>query len=126
MSRNGTLEGFTRNQLEQFETALLERRQLLLNDFQALEAAEARDASHAASASTHLADLGSDRAASDISLGCRESASGEIQQIDEALERILDGSFGLCETCDKRISEERLGAIPYARLCLSCKKREEL
>ena len=125
MSHNVAAAGFTKVELEQFESALLERRQLLLKDFQALEAAEARDASDAPTMSMHLAEMGSDRAASDLSLGRRESASGEIQDIDEALDRIQDGTFGLCEMCDKPISRERLSAIPYTRLCLPCKKEEE-
>jgi DnaK suppressor protein len=125
MSHNVAADGFTKPELEAFEAALLERRQLLLKDFQALEEEGARDTSDAPNQSMHLAEMGSDQAASDLSLGRRESASGEIQEIDEALERIRDGSFGLCETCDKPISRERLNAIPYARLCLPCKKEEE-
>jgi len=125
MSHNVAANGLTKPELEAFESALLERRKLLLNDFQALEEADARDASDAPNMSMHLAEMGSDQASSDLSLGRRESASGEIQEIDEALERIRDGSFGLCESCDKPIARERLSAIPYARLCLPCKVEEE-
>jgi len=125
MSTPGTVDKLTAEELSKFETDLLERRQLLVGDFQAIEEAEARDASELSSMSTHIADLGSDRASADVSLGRRESASGEIQEIDEALERIREGSFGLCEFCDKPIVRERLEAIPYARLCLPCKKEEE-
>jgi DnaK suppressor protein len=125
MSGNVAADGFTKEELQAFEAALVERRQLLIQDFQALEEAAARDASDGPNLSMHLAELGSDRAASDLSLGRQESASGEIRQIDEALERLRDGTFGLCESCDKPISRERLGAIPYARLCLPCKKEEE-
>ena len=125
MSHNVAADGFTKSELEAFEAALLERRKLLLNDFQSLEDAEARDAADAPNMSMHLAEMGSDQAASDLSLGRRESASGEIQEIDEALERIRDGSFGLCESCDKPIARERLNAIPYAGLCIPCKIEEE-
>lgn len=125
MDANGLAEGFTREELDQFESLLLERRALLLGDFQALEREDARDSSELSHVSTHLADLGSDRAASDISLGYREAASSEIQDIDEALQRIGEGAYGLCDTCDKPIPKERLEAIPYARLCLLCKRLEE-
>jgi len=125
MTTNGIAERLTREQREQFEGGLRERRRLLLNDFQSLEEAEARDASELAVPSSHLADHGSDRAASDVSLGCRESASNEIQEIDDALERLQDGSFGLCESCEQAISPARLEAIPYARLCMPCKTKEE-
>jgi DnaK suppressor protein len=104
---------------------LLERRELLFNDMRGLEAAEAREAADIPRRSSHLADLGSDRAASDVSLGRRESECEEIQEIDDALDRVRDGSFGLCEDCELRIPKARLEAIPYARLCLVCKMREE-
>lgn len=125
MAKNGIVEGLSRGELDEFESMLLERRRQLLGDFQALEDAEARGATEGSSVSTHLADLGSDRAESDVSLGRRESASGEIQEIDDALARIQDGSFGICESCDQVIAKERLAAIPYARLCVPCKKQEE-
>lgn len=125
MSDNVAVGKLTPAELQEFEAALLERRRILMNDFRALEEAESRDTSDLSSLSTHLADLGSDRAASDVSLGRRESASSEIQDIDDALGRIRDGSFGQCENCDKPILKARLEAIPYARLCLACKQEEE-
>jgi DnaK suppressor protein len=44
-----------------------------------------------------------------------------IQKIDEALKRIGDGTFGICEVCGEEISEERLRARPVTTLCLNCK-----
>lgn len=125
MSDNVAVGKLTPAELQDFETALLDRRRILMGDFRSLEESEARDSSDLSSLSTHLADMGSDRAESDVSLGRRESASSEIQEIDEALERIRDGSFGLCESCEKPILRARLEAIPYARLCLKCKTEEE-
>src|SRR5687768_18138685 len=100
MSDNVTVGKLTSEDLQQFETALLERRRLLMGDFRSLEESESRDSSELSNLSTHLADMGSDRAESDVSLGRRESASSEIQELDDALERLRDGSFGLCETCE--------------------------
>ena len=125
MTTNGIAHRYTRSELDRFESMLLERRQFLMGDVRAMEEGEAQDASDTFNASTHQADLGSDRASSDVSLGRRESESAEVQEIDDALERIAAGAFGLCETCDKGITKARLEAIPYARLCLSCKVLEE-
>lgn len=116
---------FSREDLERFERMLRERRTRLLVDLKAIEAEEVEGASEQSVPSTHLADAASDRAASDVSLGCRESGTNEVQAIDEALERIADGSFGLCDSCDGAIALARLEAIPYARLCLSCQALEE-
>ena len=122
---NGTVEKLTKEELDQFESMLVERRGLLLNDFRALEEEEAQAGATDSVLSTHLADVGSDRASSDVNLGCQATTSSEIREIDEAMERIRDGSFGLCEECDKPIAKGRLEAIPYARLCLPCKTAEE-
>jgi DnaK suppressor protein len=48
-----------------------------------------------------------------------------IEKIKEALERIDQGSFGICEVCGKEISEERLMARPVTTLCIDCKKKQE-
>jgi DnaK suppressor protein len=48
-----------------------------------------------------------------------------IEKIKEALERIDQGSFGICEVCGKDISEERLMARPVTTLCIDCKKKQE-
>ena len=125
MSDNVAVGKLTPAELQEFEAALLERRRVLMGDFRALEDAETRDTSSLSNLSTHLADMGTDSAESDVSLGRRESASGEIQEIDDALERIHDGKFGLCESCEKPILKARLEAIPYASLCLACKQEEE-
>ena len=73
----------------------------------------------------HLADLGTDSFEQEMSLGLMESESDELKHINEAFERISDGSFGLCENCKKKIPRERLKAIPYTRLCVNCKMKEE-
>lgn len=48
-----------------------------------------------------------------------------INKIKEALERIDDGSFGICEVCGEDISEGRLRARPVTTLCIDCKIEEE-
>ena len=48
-----------------------------------------------------------------------------IEKIKEALERIDQDRFGICEMCGKEISEERLMARPVTTLCIECKKKQE-
>jgi RNA polymerase-binding transcription factor DksA len=43
-----------------------------------------------------------------------------LSDVDEALRRMLDGTYGVCERCGKPISEARLEAMPTARRCLDC------
>lgn len=51
--------------------------------------------------------------------------SRELAQIEHALEKIRQGTYGRCEVCDKQISPMRLKALPYATECIECARREE-
>jgi RNA polymerase-binding protein DksA len=68
----------------------------------------------------HPADLGSDAYDQEVSLGLMENENKLLADIDDALHRIDEGTFGRCEECNRPISRERLEAIPYARYCLKC------
>ena len=48
-----------------------------------------------------------------------------ITKISEALERIHDGTFGICERCGEKISEKRLEVRPVTTLCIKCKEEQE-
>jgi len=51
--------------------------------------------------------------------------SRELAQIESALERIRQGRYGRCDTCDRTISPVRLRALPYATECIGCARRDE-
>ncbi len=61
----------------------------------------------------------------DFSFRIRERESRLIAKIDEALDRIDDGTYGTCGECGREISIERLRARPVTTLCIRCKKKEE-
>jgi len=46
----------------------------------------------------------------------------ELKEIEEALKRIEEGRYGICEMCDEPISEERLKIKPYAKYCIICRE----
>jgi len=121
--------GLSKSELNEFKVLLLHRKKVLQGDVKTLEDEACKKGSDAAgdlsTLPMHLADLGTDSFEQDISLGLMENESDEIHEIQDAFERIKDGSFGLCESCRKKIPKERLRAIPYARLCVACKKKEE-
>jgi DnaK suppressor protein len=71
---------------------------------------------------TDRATLESDR---NFMLRIRGRERKLILKIEEALERIEDGSFGICEKCGEDISEQRLKARPVTTHCIDCKKKEE-
>jgi RNA polymerase-binding protein DksA len=74
---------------------------------------------------THLADLGSETYEQSQNLGLAEQAFRALIEIDRALERIELGTYGICETCGRTISIERLEAIPSAARCAECQSKAE-
>lgn len=48
-----------------------------------------------------------------------------LRQVDAALEKMRQNTYGLCEKCGEGISEKRLEALPFARYCIPCQKEEE-
>ncbi|MGQ9574234.1 MAG: TraR/DksA family transcriptional regulator [Thermoguttaceae bacterium] len=73
----------------------------------------------------HMADLGSDNFEQEFNLTLMETEEGTLQRIEAALERIEDGTYGICEECGVRIPKKRLEAIPYAAMCVRCASQYE-
>jgi DnaK suppressor protein len=112
-------------ELSEFEEMLRRRKALLADDVLGLERDAADHTGPDGAHSNHMAESGSDAYEEEVRLARMESAGEEIDEIDEALARIRDGVYGACEECAKPIALERLRAIPYARLCIPCKRIEE-
>ena len=70
-------------------------------------------------------DLASEERDRDISMILSDRDRAKLQAIDDALERINNGAYGLCESCELDIAEERLKALPFTRLCVSCQAERE-
>jgi RNA polymerase-binding protein DksA len=71
------------------------------------------------------ADLGATSFERDHELTLMNSEREMLEQIEKALARIDDGTYGVCESCGEPIGKMRVMAFPRATLCLSCKQREE-
>jgi DnaK suppressor protein len=70
-------------------------------------------------------DLASDARDREISTILTDRDRNKLVAIDEALERIDDGSYGVCEECGADIAEGRLAALPFTRLCVTCQSEME-
>ncbi|MFA5389589.1 MAG: TraR/DksA family transcriptional regulator [Candidatus Omnitrophota bacterium] len=75
--------------------------------------------------SFHMADMASDSYDRELSLNIASEEQEVIYEIDDALKRIEEGKFGRCLSCDKKIPQKRLNAVPYAKYCIQCKSKEE-
>lgn len=71
------------------------------------------------------ADIGSTTFERDHELTVLANERDKLAQIDRALARIDDGTYGVCESCGEPIGKMRLMAFPRATLCMTCKQREE-
>ena len=84
-----------------------------------------KDLSRATSMPNDMAELGSSNFDQEFTLSLIRSEKDALDQIDAALERIHDGTFGRCEMCNAAIPKARLQAIPYAALCVCCASQQE-
>jgi RNA polymerase-binding protein DksA len=75
--------------------------------------------------SFHMADMATDNFDREFSLDLASNEQDLLNRIEEAIRKIDEGDFGICETCNKPISIKRLKAVPYAKLCIKCKEDEE-
>jgi len=74
---------------------------------------------------TQLQALGeSGRSAEDDLMSAqRDAVEGVLKEIDEALARVQDGTYGTCLGCSRPVPAERLEILPYTRYCVSCRRR---
>ena len=76
------------------------------------------------SGDNHLADLASATYDRELDEGLEEGVQATIAEIDAALARIDNGTYGACEVCGKPIGAARLEALPWARLCIDDQRRQ--
>lgn len=109
--------------------SILKLRQLLVQRRDALRRALAGDLSMLKSMAEQsggdVVDAALDAAQDEISSQLAEVESRELAQIENALERMRQGSYGQCEVCESKIPLARLSALPYAMTCIDCQRAAE-
>lgn len=73
----------------------------------------------------HMADVGSESFEQEFTISLVESGQVTLEEIDAALARIREGTFGSCEECGRGIPKQRLKAIPYTPYCVECARKLE-
>jgi len=119
----------TKEQIKQFRQLLITERAKLADEIKSIAhdaSTSPRDASGDLSAYTvHMADMAADTYERELSMNLVSSEQELLYQIDDALKRLDEGSFGICLQCSQPISMSRLRAVPYASLCISCQRVKE-
>jgi RNA polymerase-binding transcription factor DksA len=114
-----------RSSLEQ-ERARLEGVRSGLDDDHLSDQTEQDSLSELSSVDQHQADMGTETFEREKDLSILESIEGELADVEHALRRLDEGTYGTCEACGRPIDEDRLQALPATRLCREDQERAEL
>lgn len=116
-------------EIKPFKEALLILRARLRGDVTALANAAlssgGKGGSGHSAVPSHMADMGSDTYEQDNTLLLMHNEGETLAQIEAALERIENGTYGLCIECESRIPKGRLNVLPYTPFCVKCASENE-
>ena len=109
-----------------FYDRLMETREKVHRQMQ-YHAEEALDCSNAdkRGVTTHMADMGSDNSRHEMELRLMTEDGNVLELIEDAIGRLLEGTYGLCQDCGEPIAPARLEVRPYALYCTKCKSIRE-
>jgi len=119
-----------KKQLTQFRKQLEELRSDLGQELQQISDSNLKRSQKESSGdlsgySYHMADVGTDNFGREMELNIASSGNERLRQIEEAIERVEEGTFGQCLSCSADIGLERLKVLPYTRLCIDCAREQE-
>jgi len=119
-----------KKQLQYFKDLILKKRADLMKNLDhykttGLNSSVRDESGDHSSYSFHIADHGTDTMEREQQYMFAARENNYLYRLDQALERIETGEFGVCVNCGEDIAAERLEAVPHARLCIECKSQEE-
>lgn len=121
---------FTKKELKEFKKIVLKRKEEVLDDIKHISEDTLKKSQKEASGDIsgytyHMADVATDNYDREFSLGLASNERKVIYELDDALKKIEEGTFGICEDCKSLIAKNRLKAVPSARLCVKCQEKRE-
>jgi len=121
---------YLKKDLKVFKKIVLEKKEELMDDLKHISDDTLRKSQKVASGDIsgytyHMADVASDNYDREFSLGLASNERKSLYELDDALKRIEDGTFGICDGCKGIITKIRLKAVPSARLCIKCQQKRE-
>ena len=124
--KNTDTNKLTPAEIEEFKRLLLAKRRELLGDVNHMEGETLQKTrSELSNMPFHMADMGTDNYEQEFTLGLVGSDRKVIIEISDALRRIDEGTFGICEGSGQPIPKKRLEAIPWARYCVEFAEKLE-
>ena len=121
---------YTKKDLTVFKKLILSRKESISDDIKhisddTLKKSQKDAAGDISGYTYHMADVATDTYDREFSLGLASNDRELMYEFEDALKKIEDGTFGLCEQCKTLISKTRLKAIPQARFCVKCQEKKE-
>jgi len=109
-----------------FKKIIIEKREILLEELgilkeTAIEKSSRQSSGNGSNYSFHMADLGTDSQEREKAYLFLARENRYLGYLNEALERLERGEYGLCKVCGKAIPNKRLEAVPHATMCVPCK-----
>jgi len=121
---------FTKQELADFKKLILKIKDKVLDDIKHISEDTLKKSQKEASGDIsgytyHMADVATDTYDREFSLSLASNGRQFLYELEDALKKIEDGNFGVCEDCKILISKTRLKAVPFAKLCLKCQEKRE-
>jgi DnaK suppressor protein len=119
--------GILSKELELYRDAILAKRREILGDMSSMEheALRSSGGSNLSTLPLHMADMGTDNYEQEFTLGLMEKDRKLLRDLNDALAKIQNGTYGICEGTGKPISKARLEAQPWARYSIEYARRLE-
>jgi RNA polymerase-binding protein DksA len=120
----------TKKELQEFKKLVLKKKDEILDEIKHISDDTLKKSQKEASGDIsgytyHMADVATDNYDREFSLGIASNERKLLYELGDALKKIEDGTFGICEDCKSLIAKIRLKAVPYARLCVKCQEKRE-
>lgn len=120
----------TKKELQDFGKLILKTKEKVLDEIKhisedTLKKSQKDAAGDISGYTYHMADVASDTYDREFSLGLASNERQSLYELDDAIKKIEEGTFGICEECKSLISKTRLKAVPFARFCLKCQEKKE-
>ena len=121
---------FNRKELEYFKKLILKIKEKILDEIKhisedTLKKSQKDAAGDISGYTYHMADVASDTYDREFSLGLASNERQSLYELDDALKKMEEGTFGICEECKSLITKTRLNVVPFTRLCVKCQEKKE-
>jgi DnaK suppressor protein len=121
---------FNKSQLADFKKLILKRKEEVAEGIKHISEDTLKKSQKEASGDIsgytyHMADVATDTYDREFSLGLAANERELVYELDDALRKTDEGTFGICEECKKMITKTRLKAVLFARFCVMCQEKKE-